>query len=32
VAEVFEEEREDVQFYVADDGSVGLMKIDAHMT
>jgi hypothetical protein len=27
VAEVFEEEREDVQFYVADDGSVGLMKI-----
>jgi hypothetical protein len=28
---VFEEEREDVQFCVADDGSVKLMKIDANM-
>ncbi|CAN9151635.1 unnamed protein product [Alternaria alternata] len=31
VPEVFEEEREDVQFCVADDGSVKLIKIDANM-
>jgi hypothetical protein len=31
VLEVFKEEREDVQFCVADDGSVGLVEIDAKM-